>query len=670
MLKTKGWDDDTVQSIDDASTKVVFNLDFPGQAEFKTKGLVLGYVQSGKTANFTAVMSKAADAGFRLFIVLSGMTNSLRQQTQQRIDEELVALQHPTDWLTWTTQDSDIGDLPFNITTFLDNTKRHLAVVKKNGPRLRRLLRMIREAGAPMLGRTPVMIIDDECDQASVNASGVRGRRTVINRLLNDLIAELPKVSYVGYTATPYANVLIEPAEDDVYPSDFIVSLPRPGRYFGAERLFGRDLLDADTETPDGDGLDMIRVIGDSEAARLRPASRAEKDTFRLEVTETLRKAVLYFWLATAARAARGDDGEHSTMLIHTTVYAQAHKNAIPQIEAFRNATLKGVRQRDPQLLSELRELWRDEAERIDSTGLGRQRVEFDQLSKFLADTIKSSDTVAENAISDERLDYKRPGRRYIVIGGNVLARGLTIEGLVTSFFLRTSSQYDSLMQMGRWFGYRNGYEDLPRIYMTADMAEYFKDMATVEAELRYDIETYERENLTPTEFAVRIRRHPALAITARNKMLAAVDREVSFNGRHVQTRKFYHLNQDWLEENWSAGASLLDNISEYKNSSRGRGKPLYVDIPYTRIIDFLNSYNIHDAHEDMAAERLRDYISRQVQQPSSDLAKWNVGVMTGDGAECQQPLGHAGQISSVRRSQLKYSKPESADIKALAGLP
>ena len=133
LLNDKGWDDGTIQSIDDASTRVVFNLDFPGQSEFKTKGLVLGYVQSGKTANFTAVMSKAADAGFRLFIVLSGMTNSLRQQTQQRMDEELVALDSPTDWLTWATQDSDIGDLPFDIAAFLDGNKRHLAIVKKNG---------------------------------------------------------------------------------------------------------------------------------------------------------------------------------------------------------------------------------------------------------------------------------------------------------------------------------------------------------------------------------------------------------------------------------------------------------------------------------------------------------------------------------------------------------
>ena len=357
-------------------------------------------------------------------------------------------------------------------------------------------------------------------------------------------------------------------------------------------------------------------------------------------------------------------------MLIHTTVYAQSHKNAIPQIEAFRKIVLRHVRQKSPAILNEMEELWADEITRVEAIDFGRHSESFQELLEHLARVIDVTEIVAENSISDERLDYSTLGRRYIVVGGNVLARGLTIEGLISSFFLRTSSQYDSLMQMGRWFGYRIGYEDLPRIYMTADLAEYFKDMATVEAELRYDIETYERENLTPLEFAIRIRRHPALAITAKNKMLGAVNRQMSFNGRHVQTRKFHHLSLQWLQNNWAAGADLLDSIQSARTTTRGGDRPLFMDVPYTRIIEFLNQYEVHEAHEDMARDRLCGYIARQVQRADNNLARWNVGVMAGEGNQSETALGHIGLITTVRRSQLQYSEVDSADIKALAGLP
>ncbi len=657
-------DKDVVNSIDESSTKVVSCLDFPGGASFSTRGLVVGYVQSGKTANFTAVISKAADAGFRVFLVMSGLTNSLRKQTQDRLSKELVDLR-PLHWQTWTDLERDFGDYPFNIDALLNNEQRHLAVVKKNGPRLRRLLHIIKKASPQILAQCPVMIIDDECDQASVNASGSQTKLTAINRLLRDFLKALPRVAYVGYTATPYANVLIDPSyEEDLYPRDFIVALPKPPTYFGAEKLFGRDLLDADPVPLEESGLNMIRHIPPSEISELRPANRESKDDFYLSVTESLGKAIDYFLLATAAKAARGLGGEHSSMLIHTTVYARPHLNAKAIVESYVDRILGDVSAGDSARLAALRALWDEETAKLPAARLGRTKVEFDQLLPHLTKLENRPTVVVENSESDKRLDYQTPARRYIVIGGNVLARGLTIDDLVVSYFLRTAGQYDTLMQMGRWFGYRIGYEDLPRIWMTSEMAQYFKDMATVEAEIRYDIEIYEKDGLTPLEFAVRIRKIPDLEITARIKMADAVDCQVSFAGEHPQTRRFLDKNRTWLEKNWTAAKTLLDSVVELEIPARGSSRA-FSEIPFHLVIRFLRDYELHPSHRQFATDRLIEYITAQNEKSPGSMALWNVALISSeDGEKSEWPLGSLGVVKTISRSRLQYG--EDADIKAL----
>jgi hypothetical protein len=665
LREVKGRDAEVIHSIDESSSKVVSSLDFPGSARFSTRGLVLGYVQSGKTANFTAVISKAADCGFRVFLILSGLTNSLRKQTQERLDAELVAL-NSRRWHPWTNVHSDIGDYPFNVDAMLSTEHAHLAVVKKNGPRLRRLLRMLKRADRTLLEQCPVLVIDDECDQASVNASGTPDRLTAINRILRDLLRELPRVSYIGYTATPYANVLIDPEwEDDLYPRDFIISLPRPERYFGAERLFGRDLLDADEVPPDQSGLDMIRRIPDEEVDQLRPPSREQQAGFHLEVTPSLARAIQYYWLATAAKAVRGLAHEHSCMLIHTTVYAQTHLNARPAIVRFVEELARSVDRRDRTVMTDLKQLWTEEQARVPSTLLGRDPVSFEELAPHLAGSTSKPDVPVENSFSDQRLDFSTPSRRYIVIGGNVLARGLTLDGLVVSFFLRAASQYDTLMQMGRWFGYRELYEDLPRIWMTAEMADYFKDMATVEAEIRYDIEVYDRENISPREFAIRIRRHPDLAITAAGKMARAEDCQVSYAGEHIQTRKFHASNDDWLRNNWEAADRLLNRISSLRSTMSGPSV-LYEKVPFAEVTRFLSDYRAHEAHRQFVGAQLNEYIGQQNTVEPGSLAEWNVAVIgSASGELSDHPLGTLGRVSTVRRSKLNTGET-TADIKAL----
>src|SRR5882724_250273 len=339
-LKEKGWDQIARDAIDAASTRVVSLLDPPGKAQIRTRGLVLGHVQSGKTANFTAVIAKAADVGYRFIIVLSGLNNVLRYQTQLRIDEDLIAA-NLENWITVTDIQDDFA-ANTNVNSFL--TEKHstkvLGVVKKNSSRLKRLHRWLTGARPEVLRACPVLIIDDEADQASPNSHPKPNERTEINKQIIKLLADLPKAAYVGYTATPFANLFIDPTlPEDLYPRDFIIDLPRGEGYFGAEQIFGRAPLD-EAEEP-VDGLDMIRIVPDDEIVSLKPPSRETRFTFVPEITPTLREAMLYFWMATAARHVRGQRSKHATMLIHTTQYAVVHRNFKSVIDALRDNILK-----------------------------------------------------------------------------------------------------------------------------------------------------------------------------------------------------------------------------------------------------------------------------------------------------------------------------------------
>lgn len=310
-MERKGFGAENIASVDASSTKVVALLDHPKQDWYRTRGLVVGFVQSGKTTNFTAVMAKAADRGYKLFIVLSGIHNTLRRQTQVRLAGDLVHA-NPGKWYEVTNDKHDFVP-PGNPKAFFAAKDQHLLmVVKKNAAVLRKLRSWLASAGE-YLDKCPTLIIDDEADQSTVATSR-------INPLLFDVLSKFPKVGYVGYTATPFANLLINPAdENDFYPRDFIVNLPQPTGYHGGEVLFGRELLPGeDASTLDG-GYDMIRTVPDDEVELLKPRNKKEAADFHPGEAHSLRRAVEWFWLATAARKVRGGGNPHSTMLIHTT---------------------------------------------------------------------------------------------------------------------------------------------------------------------------------------------------------------------------------------------------------------------------------------------------------------------------------------------------------------
>ncbi|MCA9883581.1 MAG: Z1 domain-containing protein, partial [Anaerolineae bacterium] len=463
LLNKKKWNPKAFTSLDDASTRIVSLLQPPGKPEIKTKGLVVGYVQSGKTANFTAVIAKAADVNYKFFIVLSGITNSLRSQTQKRLETELSEL-NPQHWVTLTTRTDDFRKgAAGNVDAFLTDHQnlRVLCVIKKNATVLKRLLEWLDGASNHVLASCPVLIIDDEADQASVNASkDAENKRTVINKRLIEILKRLPKAAYVGYTATPFANVLIDPTADDLYPKDFIVSLPKPEDYFGAERIFGRERLWNEETGGSEIILDMIRVVPNDEVQLLQPG-RKQKDVFEPELSTSLQEAITYFWMAAAARMARGQSDQHISMLIHSTMFTVVHDSTKPLIENLQKKIVRQIQRQDELLLSQMRMQWNNEQQNVQSQEFGELPLSFEEIEPHILDVIQNTLVIVDNYKSQQRLSYEGDALIQIVIGGNALSRGLTLEGLTVSYFIRTASAYDTLLQMGRWFGYRKGYADI-----------------------------------------------------------------------------------------------------------------------------------------------------------------------------------------------------------------
>jgi hypothetical protein len=635
LLTRRNWTPTAVDSIHHASDKIVAWLQCPWAVRINTRGLVVGYVQSGKTANFTAVIAKAADAGYRFFIVLSGTKVSLRDQTQMRLNRELLQLNDEV-WFSPTTE-HDFK--PFgNPNFFLSNKKydKVFCVIKKNAAILRKLINWLNSASPYGLQRCPFLIIDDEADEASVNTTRYQKAtdpeivdRTTINKLLVELLGILPKAAYVGYTATPFANVLIDPrSPEDLYPRDFIVALPKPDGHFGTERIFGRERLRDEETDEEFDGIDMVRLVPEEEIRYLRP--RREDPSFTPEITLTLQNALHYFWLASSARVVRGQTEQHCTMLVHTTQKIEFHESTRQKIEDYRCSILQGLQsdQRD-SILDSLEIMWTEEQRRVPTNQLEpeHQPVDFANLLPYLTDIIDQTLIVVDNSRSQHRLSFDGSAKIQVAVGGNTLSRGLTLEGLLVSFFVRTSTTYDTLLQMGRWFGYRPGYSDLPRIWMTHELRGYFADLATVEAEIRQDIERYDSEGITPQQFGVRIRSHPDLSITAPLKMQHAVQASVSYGEKDAhQTVLFEHRNSNWLQKNIVAADQFITQIvaNGFEPENRN-GHKLFYGVPVALVTDFLKSYQIHPNSRSLASNLLIDYIRDQ--NTYGRLRSWNIVI-------------------------------------------
>ncbi len=677
LLTVKGWDTASVRSLDDSSDQILREMAPPAQEQFDVRGLVLGFVQSGKTANYTAVAAKAADAGYRLIIVLSGIDNGLRRQTNSRLKRELVGLPEPhqgavrlpplgRQWHEFTRDDLH-GDFQPGYANHaaLQGSQPVLLVVKKNGPVLRRLLRWL-DAAPPEVRRTiPILVIDDEADQASVDTRGTYQAEddppdpdyeppSVINGLIRDLLRRFERRAYVAYTATPFANILIphdtsDPrVGNDLYPKDFIVDLPRLPGYFGAEEIFGR----MDAADGGSDGLDVIREVPDEDIAALEQG----------RLPASMETALMDFALAGAARAQRGEADAPATMLIHTSqrIFMHAH---LRDLVSTRFAELRDEwrYQRGHGIRDRFESRWESEFRRVTRSSHLDRDVDFEAIEPHVSPFLEAVQVREINSSTGDVLDYERePSLKAIAIGGNRLSRGLTLEGLMTSFFIRRTVMYDTLMQMGRWFGFRNGYEDLTRIYTTAELDSWFSDLAFVENRLREDIKVYESQGLTPYELGMRIWQHPTMQVTSplKRRFASSTTISQSYSLALEQTFKFPLRRPEELavqaEANRLSVRELIGNLGAPDPAHASQRGPVWSAVPAATVIGFLRHFRLDDESRSISVPLITAYIERLLDV--GELNQWTVAVCGRESLD--RTLGTVdwglpNAISQISRSRL-----------------
>lgn len=629
----------------DRVTDVILNegLSEPRKKLFTPKkGLVLGYVQSGKTTNIVSVIAKAVDAGYRFIVVLTGVNDNLRRQTQVRLDEQLLYDSHR--WHKLTNIESDFDKGQDNASAILSMPFKDkpvaIAVMKKNTILLEYLFKWLNKVAPDVRGQIPMLVIDDECDLATPNTrkNGQTKTNELIEKITNPKF--MPKSIYLGYTATPFANMFMDArAEKNLYPHDLIYPI-KPGKgYFGAEQLFGRDKLDSEENDDFEPEVGVLRNIPEKEASSMLNKSWKyiepwENENDEAEGYENLFVAILWFVLATACREIREGKREYSSMLIHTAVLQNSHFWLRDEIIPFLSS-LQSIENYNDYYKPILEEIWNHEA--ISEKNFWKyEKPSWNQISELCFPIISEIEIKVDNFRSDDRISYPTinvpyPRKPQIVLGGNTLSRGLTLEGLVVSYFLRSAKQFDSLLQMGRWFGYREGYEDLIRIWMPNkpdDLHSYYRSLALVEAEIRETIETARLDGLTPGELPVRIRNIPGLRITRAGAMRNVIDDKVSYQGRRTETHAF-HVEQRILKQNLDLGINFIRELSsDYENTLGLQGYPVFMGVPSEKVLDFISSYKQAESKLNVSISAIPKYIER-ANRDFSEILNWNVFIMS-----------------------------------------
>ncbi len=661
LREVAGWSEESVQVLADSTEKVVERISNPERAEaYQAKGLVIGYVQSGKTANFTGVIARAADAGYRLIIVLAGTTNNLRQQTQRRIDKELVGIEfleheyandddysaflsHGTlpstmgafDWQRLTGPNEDYQalrqgieslnfprfdpSLPFYHSVNLQHATARIMVVKKSPAILKKVaadLKRIKEQKKVRIGDIPALIIDDESDQASVDTTKPspqqRKKRTATNRAIVGLLEELPRAQYIGYTATPFANVFINPEDAaDLFPKDFLVPLPRPKGYMGAN-----DFHDLEAEIPEG--------YLSNERAFVRPVTGSD------EQPENLQKALDAYVLSGAIKLFREKHVpqirfKHHTMLVHHSQSTETHETVARTVDRL----LENSGYDAGAGLQRLQSLWTN-----DFLPISNERETpwplpstFSELLPFLGECLHRLRSGGRSVIvvngDHDAPDFDRDRIWKILVGGVKLSRGYTVEGLTVSYYRRVTRSADTLMQMGRWFGFREGYQDLVRLfigtnepltrYKKTNLFKAFEAVCRDEMEFRTELQRYAMPSdgskpVTPMQVPPLVPAH-LLQPTATNKMYNAVIKSQNFGGKNIQSTLAPFRDEDVLH-NETAMKSLLQNRTlkirslKVKTEKEALQNSSFVtEIEPDAIIEFLKTYRWLNLKQNLALQ-------------------------------------------------------------------
>ncbi|MBX3713425.1 MAG: Z1 domain-containing protein [Lysobacter sp.] len=593
FLLKEGWPPQMVQSLSDVTTRILGHLQDPLSegTTWNRRGLVIGHVQSGKTANYTGLIARAADAGYKFIIVVAGIHNNLRKQTQQRIDEAFIGRSsdpedrrsigvglapgypHPAT-LTNINQDFNKNTAEKSGWKINDFSKPIILVIKKNVTTLTALHKWLKGLNAEGDGRisdVPMLLIDDEADNASINTNKEDLDPTRTNAMIRRILGLFAKSCYVGYTATPFANIFINPDAydhdvlEELFPRDFIYCLDAPTTYFGAEKVF----LDEATSQS------IVRPIDDCED--LIPYAHKRDDPVH-ELPPSLYRAFDEFIVARAIRNLRGQTGKHCSMMVNVSRFVPVQKAvrdflslrekrireavlanyAMPEEVSSRNAYMQGLKHAFDAEYADAGFTWAEVKTALSGV--------FEHLHLYVI-----------NSKSDEVLDYARyaqegVGLTAVAVGGLSLSRGLTIEGLTVSYMYRNTKMYDTLMQMGRWFGYRPGFEDLCRVHLSRDSIGWYSHIAEAAEELVQQAKQMSRNGLSPDYFGLYVRSHSkSLLITAANKMRAAEEVVINQNltGQLVEStslpfdKEINNANERLIEHLWKRFSNRVQSTEK-----------------------------------------------------------------------------------------------------------
>ena len=635
------------------------------------RGLVVGDVQSGKTANYLALMNMAYDYGYKIVVLLAGMTDSLRIQTQKRTDKGVIGAISDTIGddiiycgvgeyneehyaVPFTNQANDFAKfIQKNLNAAIsDFNKPVVLVVKKNKDILESVIKQLQSALKDFDSRS-ILIIDDEADNASISTAPAGKDPTTINRCIRAIFNKFPVASYVGFTATPFANIFINPDDSDenfldLFPADFIVQLKAPGNYFGGYKVFPHE---------DSDELPRPLRLIDEEEENFLPVIH-KKDVAYPALAGSVKEAILSFLLNCVVRTVRGHKTKHRSMMINISrfndvqdriydkiaEYCEKLRRVIEQTDCYpvdefiRNVDMKALYDlyMTDDFYKDVRDGHYDEEE-----DENYDPVPWESIQKGLYDEIMQFEIVTVNARNGKmtsqkegkkkRFDYEeyeKTGARVIAIGGLVLSRGLTLEGLMVSYYSRNAGAYDTLLQMCRWFGYRPKYKDLCRVYMTQINVDCFSAVLAAVDNLKEQFKEMERQRKKPKDFGLMVRETPdtletTLLITARNKQRNSeqIICQLNYGGEYADTSKLLRT-PGTNRANYDAFVEFYKTLHFADVDGRYMARRVWKH----EIADFISKLQIHYVNKKFDIQGLSDYIE------NSDVFEyWDVVIATGD---------------------------------------
>lgn len=654
---------DVINSVDTVTDEIMGFLGNPKDKESwnRRRGLVMGHVQMGKTTNYSALISKAADSGYRIILVLAGLTNSLRYQTQVRLDKSFVGKSSVSD--ATHTQIYDVANVmkthnskyvprfPFCGTTQLSDFNTSTAgavgasqgtfaepilfVTKKNAKVLEKITDWLKglNNGAQLDG--PMLVIDDEADNASVNTNANPNQIAVINSRIRLLLNTCKQSTYIGYTATPFANIFIDPESasdllnEDLFPADFIKSLDPPSNYVGSSRLFTEfgDLFNACVRPIPADYIESL------------PLKHKSSHLIKSELPNSLKDAIREYLLFRAIRLIDGNGNYHSSMLVNVSRFNHVQQQVKDQIDDFLKSLNDAIKTwacadwNKSTVLASIHEIWVKEYENVVDPYITWEVVRFK-----LLEAVVSIEPRLIN-MKGVGIDYEKApsnGLHIIAIGGLALARGLTLEGLAISYVLRNVGAADTLLQMGRWFGYRPGFEKLCRVHATQDLIDDFSAISESVEELRTDFQRMAMLNKTPYDFGLKVRQSPTgIAITAANKMRSATPISLAedFSTKHVQAYSL-HDDQKINEKNIKTILSCIQNLNknyskDFENSTKTKSKALvWKRVSGRDVVDLIKKMEFPQMEFDLLTDDKNSLLTSYIEDRlGAELIEWDVAI-------------------------------------------